>query len=158
MTKRFADHTDGEILKTRKTAIPINTEKSNKSAAEIFHQYLSEKQQEIPIKSLFNQIMHVHTNCPLQKTERFDPLYHSFIVYPCFGNVLILLRFCACDLWSIPSFKVWNNKLHTFFNSLAMLKPQSAIVNSPSASLSIRALLIKEMCLSEALPQHVFEV
>ncbi|KAJ8321176.1 hypothetical protein KUTeg_001301 [Tegillarca granosa] len=46
MAKRFASHTDDEIIKKRAKNIPDNTQKANKKAANILRAYLQEKQQE----------------------------------------------------------------------------------------------------------------
>jgi len=45
-TKRFASHTEAEILEKRANVVPKNTTKSNKKSANMLRAYLSEKEEE----------------------------------------------------------------------------------------------------------------
>jgi hypothetical protein len=43
--KRFASHTEDEIIKKRLTNVPVNTERNNKKAASLLREYLTETEQ-----------------------------------------------------------------------------------------------------------------
>ena len=45
-TKRFASHTEGEILEKRANVVPKNTTKFNKKSATMLRAYLSEQEEE----------------------------------------------------------------------------------------------------------------
>lgn len=44
--KRFAFHSEEDIIAKRQNVVPINTVKANKAAAKLFRSYLSEKNME----------------------------------------------------------------------------------------------------------------
>jgi hypothetical protein len=53
--KRFASHTEDEIIKKRLTNVPVNTEKNNKKAAILLREYLTETEQSSNFEALSAQ-------------------------------------------------------------------------------------------------------